>query len=182
MGSCSWALLKKGSYSFRWIQLMAECGSVSTGAPWPSGGFPTAAALQLFLHFQRAQISSHGLVSPQQRQLPLILPFGGSWGHSMHCRIREFTSLLHGFQENMFISTRRRPHRARSCKRLRESSLVARQAPAEVVLTTQLFMMIPPNGNISQQSYSRSGWDFWAQPARPVAATWTTKKLFTDWQ
>lgn len=160
-----------------WIWLKA---CVATGTPWPSGGFPTAAVLQLFLHLQGAQISSHRLMSPQQRQLPFILDFRGSWGHSKHCRFRELISFLHDLQENMFISTRHCPYCAHSCKHLCKSSLVARQQ--RLFWQHSSSWWFPQMETFHSKAIHALGWDFWAQPVCPVAATWTTEKLFTGWQ
>lgn len=186
--SCSWALPGKGSYlllisggftAHEWTWTWPKA-CVATGAPWPSRGFPAAAVLRLFWHLRRAPISCHGLVPSHQgsrRWLSFILDFRRSWGHSTRCRLRHLISFPHDIEEKMFINTWHLTSLPRTHSRMRlcKSSSVARQAPAEIVLTTQLSVMIPPNGNISQQSCSPSGWDFWAQPMRPMDATWTTK-------
>lgn len=81
-----------------WIWLKA---CVATGTPWPAGGFPTAAVLQLFLHLQGAQISSHwclpsrgsshlSLTSEEAEGTPSTV---GSESKSSFCAIYERTCL-----------------------------------------------------------------------------------------
>lgn len=145
--SCSWLLLRKGFYWFQvdsW--LMSERGSGQRPV-WPQTLLDLQLAfLQLlphsfFLHVQRAPISCHGLVLPhwgRRRLLPFIIDFRGSGRHSMHCRLKHLISLSHDLQEKMFINTWHLMSlpRAHSCTHLFKSSLVAPQAPAEIVLTT----------------------------------------------
>ena len=100
-------LVSGGFVAHEWSWIWPKA-CVATGTPWPSGAFPAAAVLQLFLHLQRAPISCHGLVSSHRgsrRWLPFILDFRGSQGHSMRCRFRHLISFPSDLQEKMFINT-----------------------------------------------------------------------------
>lgn len=103
-----------------------------------------------FLHIQKPPVVCHRLVLPQESssQVSFMLSFGGSWGPSMHGRFRHLISFPHDLQEKMFTNIWRlkSPPSAHFCTHLPKSASAARQTPAETVLTTELFMRIPPNG------------------------------------